>query len=192
MAIDPKLLDIEIKTITIKLSDKFSEIFKTIQTIKLYDDSANNTNGPTFGVFFDTDGLFKIPNIIDDVEKCKTTVRDILSELNSQAEKVITFIENTIDNKDMQTQNWKVISNFNEIKTVFSRLYVCILVYERKKESATSDINEKINKLKEFLRDTTEFLLNLDDVKIINDNEQTTLTSTKWPSLQTDGKTNVD
>lgn len=184
MAIDPKLLDIDIQGTTIKLSDEISKILEKIKTIKLYDDTDKND---TFGVFFETgtDRMFQIPSVIDDVEKCKTKVKNILSELNRDVEKVMQYIGDTIDDQEKQTENRKVISNFNEIKTIFSRLYVCILVYEQKKESATTDIKDKINKLKEFLRDTTEFLLNLDDISTMND-------KTKWPSLQTDEKTNID
>lgn len=120
-------------------------------------------------VFFDEAKLYIVPKQLSEVQIIQDTIKRVLTKLKSEdSTKVLDLIKQDLDDKSKYETIRKVIRNFNEIKKTFSRLYVCTLVYLRQHETATKNLNDKVAKLREFLQETTAFLLRLDDVSDID------------------------
>ncbi len=159
--------EIKVANLTINLLSDFDTLILP-ELKKITIDIDTNT---TIGVFFTPSNLYKVPDTID-VSKCEPNLVDIFNKLKAETGTVAGIIDQIIKNNlASNKEEYKtIVSNFNKIKTLFSRVYVCVLVYQKKHESGTSDYQAKIDELKDFLKNTTTFLLKIDefDDKSIN------------------------
>ena len=117
----------------------------------------------TVADFFDG-ALYSVPTIEMSTENCQNKLTSILQSLQTKTEGILVIIKINISDPSYSNTYKLIIRNFNQIKVVFSRIYVCCLVYKNKHAVVTSDYENKITELKKLLKETTLFLLNLDEI----------------------------
>lgn len=138
------------------LEPDFNIILAKLKTIVL-------DGAVTVADFFDGN-LYRVPTVEMNVKNCQNKLTSILNNLSNSTPGILAIINTNITNPTYMNTYKSIIFNFNQIKAVVSRLYVCSLVYENKHAVVTSDYGDKITELQKLIKETTQFLLKLDEI----------------------------
>lgn len=124
--------------------------------------------------FYNPADVFPYKTLKDKKEyvEAKNHIKNILNELSSQHEGVVEYILDYVEDKSTGLKEY--IKYVTKVTILFSRVYVCIMVSEinstsTSSASAMSELQQRVDTLKEVSRDIVPFLLKLEDEKITID-----------------------
>jgi hypothetical protein len=174
---DNSFVSIKINDITIKVNNDISikvnndyvvstnkDILDKLKTIVVID-------GLSIGSCFDNNGLYQSLEV-DDITKKASYKKEINNLIKSLGEQFKVFATNGLSRDKSGGDIYsKVYQVCVYILTILTRVYVCTLLpsgckdtFEKNQETEATEAN--IKKMKSMLKDTTQLLLNIDDLKI--------------------------